>query len=325
MRKTYHYCLSSHDEVLFRDQEDFNYAFNCLSLAGFEIESRQLAEAFMSTHLHSCNQTDDPNYLYYLARNMYSRYFNHKYHRKGRLGEKIPFVSEVIGNKRLIACNSYILRQGLHHGICASPFEYKNCSVGVVFQEELGHRFDKELLPDHKRHLYLPEGRKLKKGIRMDKDGLLFREDVVDVNYLEEMYISVRGFVYKMNLKDSREWEKEQLIENGQSPVISLDTMEPWASPGQISKMKRNECAPVDNNRMTDLELCELIDCIYVPRLSKRSTDNRLYDLSESARAQIGNTLYSLNSENKLFCLDGTLPKKVSTSQISRCLKILPH
>ena len=33
MKKTYHLCLSAGDEVMFRDQEDYNRGFNCFALA----------------------------------------------------------------------------------------------------------------------------------------------------------------------------------------------------------------------------------------------------------------------------------------------------
>ena len=42
MRKTYHVSLSSHDEVLFRNEADLIRGFNCLALATLETDSRLL-------------------------------------------------------------------------------------------------------------------------------------------------------------------------------------------------------------------------------------------------------------------------------------------
>lgn len=44
MRKTVHLCLSSHDEVLFRNEADLIAGFNCFAVATLTTESRALAE-----------------------------------------------------------------------------------------------------------------------------------------------------------------------------------------------------------------------------------------------------------------------------------------
>ena len=58
MRKIYHICLSSHDEVLFRCERDYVIGFNCLAEAAFYTGSKLLADGFMSTHWHTIVQTD---------------------------------------------------------------------------------------------------------------------------------------------------------------------------------------------------------------------------------------------------------------------------
>ena len=91
MKKTYHLCLSGGDEVLFRDQEDYNRGFNCFALALYKTGSTGLVESFMSTHSHMMAETEDPYGLMYSMRMPYSKYFNYKYGRQGRLGEKHHF------------------------------------------------------------------------------------------------------------------------------------------------------------------------------------------------------------------------------------------
>lgn len=63
MKKIYHLCLSSHREVLFRDEEDFTIGFNYLAEAAFYTESRLLADGFMSTHWHNIVRTEVPDEL----------------------------------------------------------------------------------------------------------------------------------------------------------------------------------------------------------------------------------------------------------------------
>ena len=52
MKKTYHLCLSAGDEVMFRDEEDYNRGFNCFALALHKTDSIGLVESFMSNHVH---------------------------------------------------------------------------------------------------------------------------------------------------------------------------------------------------------------------------------------------------------------------------------
>jgi hypothetical protein len=46
MKKTYHLCLSS-DEVMFRDEEDYNRGFNAFALALYKTDSVGLVESIM--------------------------------------------------------------------------------------------------------------------------------------------------------------------------------------------------------------------------------------------------------------------------------------
>ena len=98
--------------------------FNCLALAVLETESRLLAEGFIPTHTHKLVQTDDYKELMRRERYSYSRYFNAKYSRKGRIGEKEYFRLETEGLFHTQTALSYVIRQGLHHGLANTPFAY---------------------------------------------------------------------------------------------------------------------------------------------------------------------------------------------------------
>ena len=97
MKKTYHLCLSAGEEVMFRDLEDYNRGFNCFAIALYKTGSTGLVESFMATHCHLMAETEDPEGLLYNMRMPYSKLFNNKYGRKGRLGEKHHFQMEVVG------------------------------------------------------------------------------------------------------------------------------------------------------------------------------------------------------------------------------------
>ena len=82
MKKSYHICISSDDEVMFRDNDDYNRAFNTLALALYKTDSTGLVESIMSTHIHMLVQTNDPRKLAETYRMPYAKYFNYKYNCK---------------------------------------------------------------------------------------------------------------------------------------------------------------------------------------------------------------------------------------------------
>lgn len=185
MRKLYHLCRSSHKEVMYRNEADLIMGFNSLALAVLETDSRLIAEGFISTHNHKAVQTDDHYVLMRKERYTYTRYFNAKYHRRGSLGEKNYFYTEIEGLHHTRTLLTYVLRQGLHHGLASTPFGYPHCSANTLFRKELGKDFTPNLILDEDRYLYLPEHRVIPLKYRMDQNGLLLREDVVDHAYAE--------------------------------------------------------------------------------------------------------------------------------------------
>lgn len=81
MKKIYHISLSSHEDVLFRNDRDFAIGFNCLAEAAFVTDSKLLADGLMSTHWHSIVLADDPQGFVHRKRYAYARFFNAMYGR----------------------------------------------------------------------------------------------------------------------------------------------------------------------------------------------------------------------------------------------------
>ena len=198
MRKTFHISLSSPDEVLFRCEADLIRGFNGLALASLETDSRLLADGFPTTHFHSLLQSDCPAEVITQSRYSYSRYFNARYKRKGRLAEKRGFILEVDGYYHTLAALNYVNRQGLHHGISPTPFGYRHCSANAFFSKQLGKAAPSELMPAPQRYKYLPKGIHLPASYRMDTSGLLLREDILDIAQVEAIYVTPRNYIYQM-------------------------------------------------------------------------------------------------------------------------------
>ena len=110
MKKVFHLCHSSKEEVLFRNHDDYNWGFNSYALALYKTESCSLADAHMSDHRHLISQTDSPEKMMRINRLSYTRHMNTKYGRRGPLGESESFITELDGLYRLIAALTYTMR-----------------------------------------------------------------------------------------------------------------------------------------------------------------------------------------------------------------------
>lgn len=155
MKSTWHLCLSAGEEILFRDLEDYHRGFNTFALALYKTDSVGLVESFMSTHCHLMIQTSSPADFMYHFRHPYSMYFNKKYSRKGKLGEKKHFSMEVVGYHHTLAAASYTLRNALHHGVVSIPYAYPHSSVNSIFMSELGKHPEQNILHPRYYHKYI--------------------------------------------------------------------------------------------------------------------------------------------------------------------------
>ena len=320
MRKTVHLCLSSHDEVMFRSEADLNMGFNCLALAILGTESRLLAEGFMTTHYHCLLQTDCFREVMYKCRFAYARYFNNKYGRKGRLGERQYFSLNVEGLHHITAAMDYVLRQGVHHGLAATPFEYPHCSVNSFFRSALGKPDNQQFISPSRRRKYLPSNVSIPSQYRMDEHGLLLREDIVDTGYVEQIYISPRSFLFHMSrISDEKDIQKQK--EENDLPPVTIEDIEAGVPSFSSRIAKEAEYGKVNRSVMTDLELCRFIDRVILPRYVKDSQRMSIYSIPEEKRAAIANILWDEYCRTRYRNDGGSVfaGRIVTEAQIRRC------
>ena len=288
MKKTYHLCQSGGDEILFRDEEDYNRGFNYFALALYKTDSTGLVESFQSTHCHKMVQTEDPVEFMYVMRQSYSKYFNRKYDRHGRVGEKMHFTLEVVGLHHHLAAMSYVLRNALHHGVVPIPYAYPHCSANAIFQKEMGKRPPERLLDERYFHRFTGKKAEWPSYYRMSESGVFLRESVLDIVQVENMYTSPRAFNYYMSRKSGEEWENEQQKDRNDSEPVRLESIETGIKGQSLEKMLIYENGRSDYRKITDIDLCTEIDRNIVPRYGKTS----VYHLSRSEKQQIGEQLY---------------------------------
>lgn len=289
----YHLGFASHMEVMFRNPEDMNHWFNCFCSALYKTDSVCYAESTMSDHNHNCTRTKQPGELIRIARDSYNKYFNNKYSRKGPLGEKGVYIVEIEGLNHLLAELSYTLRNSVHHGITSTPFEYQYSSVNCYFMKQLGKEpYSGKLLNPRQIQSILPRRAEYDPAWKMSEEGVFLRESVMDIAAVETSFGTARAFNYYMGRKSGEEWKKEQMEDGSLLPPVTLESFErgfskKGPSEESFAKMLRNESARIPVFRITDLDLCHLIDTEYVPRFSCES----VYHLSETQKQQIANEL----------------------------------
>lgn len=295
MIKTYHLCYTSHKEVMYRSEEDMNRSFNCLCSALYKTGSRCLAESDLPNHHHGCYETECPDELIRNKRHAYTGYFNEKYDRKGPLGDPGYFLQELEGVRHKLAALSYTIKNAAHHGITSTPFEWPYCSANAFFRKELGKQQvpGRQISPAQIERL-LPRRAGFDTRWKMGVEGVFLRETVVETSVVENLFATPLAFNYLVTRKSGEDWYKEQEADGNGLPPITLENMETLIlryAPDRnqaIAEMLRNEQARHAAARMTDLQVCELVDSRYVRKYRSFS----VYHLTDNQKNAIANELY---------------------------------
>ena len=288
MRKTYHLCLSAGDEVMFRDLEDYNRGFNSFAIALYKTNSTGLVESFMSTHMHLLVQTDSPKDFMMCFRLIYTMYFNKKYGRSGKLGEKLHFTMEIVGYHHTLAAMSYILRNALHHGVAPIPYAYPHCSANAIFMHEMGKRPEENLLPQKSYYKHLGRTAEYPDSYKMNKSGVFLRESVLDIPQVENLFVTPRMFNFYMSRKSSEEWEAEQSKDQNNSPLINIQSIEHGVNTESVERLLLFENGKADYRKLSDIDLCTEIDRNILPKYGKTS----IYQLTPDEKKHIANHIY---------------------------------
>ena len=130
--------------------------------------------------------------------------------------------------------------------------------------------------------------------------------------YVEELFITPKSFQYYMSRPTDEKWKAEQLEESEKCKPIDVGMIEKGVV-SDVELLKRNEFGRPDLSRMTDLELCSLIDKQILPRMNVQT----VYDLSVSQRRSVGNSLWTKYGKAR-----NSSGKFVTAQQLKRCLII---
>lgn len=287
MKEVYHICFTSHGEVLFRDEEDHGMIVNLMALRSFGTGTEILAESEMSTHVHQGIVSSAPMRYASQLRSSYTKYFNSKYGRKGRFGEKYAFLLRVEGFNHLLVLLNYILRNGLHHAAAATALGYPYCTVRSLFAKDIG--LGEEIAVPMSRQdiaAYLPRRSVFPDHFQMNAKGVFVRSSFMELHQTENIYGSPRNFLYQMNRLTDETWEQTQLQDKTGVPIRLQDIER--ADNQSIAQMLKNEYGRnFSRTRLQDMDVCRLIDKDLLPSYGVTT----VYQLTSTKKNRIASQL----------------------------------
>lgn len=175
-----------------------------------------------------------------------------------------------------------------------------------MFNNELGFTLRARPASKKKHHNQIPDRHKIPSHVRMDDEGLIMPDSIVDTADLEHQFSSVRAFLYYMNRVSGEEWEKEQLEDKGGTPPITLEDIEHGVRGTNLRDMLANMSGRTNLRVIGDIELCEIID----NEIIKRYGDETIYTLHHDKLLDIAESLQ--------------LKYRISKERVSRCLALPP-
>lgn len=277
---------------------------NLLALRGYAMETEVECEADMSTHVHMNVLTAQPSRFAGQVRMSYTKWFNTKYGRRGRFGEKYTFISKVDGFYHQLVVFNYILRNGLHHCAAATSFGYPYCSVREQFADDLG--MEHEVAANWTRDeiaSFLPRFSEFPDEYQMTARGVFLRRSFMEIRKVEQYYVTPRNYLYQMNRLTDESWAKEQQQDQTGPPITLRDVEQ--VDENTIAQLLKNESGRnFKHGRMQDLDVCHLIDHDILPGYGVQS----VYQLTATQKQRIFHQLSN----------DFHLPEH----QIRRCLVI---
>lgn len=246
-----HVCIKSEDEVMHRDEEDYRCGISKMALAAYRTQTIIYAYALMSTHIHIVVETRNCSKFVSCFRNGYTKWFNFKYKREGRLGEK-SFHTEYLGtfNRTLRAIN-YVLRNPVHHLVTDTAFGYEFCSARYVFE---GQICPGETTSRYRLSKYYSHNKALPKSMTLNEKGMISPQSFLDVKAVERIYATPKNFLFHINRPSYADLEKS--AENGEK-ILSICDIEPMIS---LEEIQNNERKRSVQGLTTDMDICRIID-----------------------------------------------------------------
>ena len=222
-------------------------------------------QLFLSTHFHIIIRGNNADrFIEYLSRCI-TRGYNSKYHKQIKMNISKRQLENPFS---IMTAINYVLKNPIHHKLCLVPLNYPYSSIGCYFKNELSrkkyceeenktpYKRPSELINVSYRELFVKH--KAPEHFLIAGDRMVIPETFVNSRYVELLYDNSKKFLYNMTKPLQEEIEmfgEDRNAINAHLNKIAL-------------------CG-----RLTDTEVCKLIDGFSAPHSFTELSEKELSEL----------------------------------------------
>ena len=287
-----HICIKSENELMHREEEDYRSGITKMALAAYRTGTHIFAYAFMSTHVHLVVQSPDISRFISNFRNSYTKWFNNKYSRSGRLGERYFHTEPLDSLYRILHAVNYVLRNPVHHLVTDTAIGYEFCSARYIFTEDLNMD---EARSNRRCSRFYPGNVPLPKSLWLNEKGMISPKSFLEIPAVERLYMTAKNYMFYINRPSYADLDKPKADEK----PLTISHIEPDYDLGELQTNERRRSV---KEATKDIEICRIVD--------KEILSGRSYaQLTDQEKRRVA----SLVSHRLPYC---------SQKQIYRCLAI---
>ncbi len=303
MKRLMHLCFTSKHEVLCRNPHDYKMMISRIAQSALRNDTSILAYAVMSNHVHLVVQTEKESKFIKTLRSSYTQSFNHRYKRKGCLGDEGFYRLELEGIQHQQDAITYVLQNPWHHKVTDNPFDYPYSSMNLYYRR---NHLEKPLqyADRDKNKRLLNRNVSLNARVEYGPSGMIIPESFVQIQMVENIFGTYTSFYMLTHRKNYKEWKDKQYQESQSSPIVNFLSIEPLLGRENIRTIEQNPYRWHRGKNFTDDDLCRIID---KEILAKYKCETYVQLLSRDKKSITATLL-------------ATHPYKVTEEQILRCI-----
>ncbi len=245
-----HICIKSESELLHREEEDYRSGITKMALAAYRTGSHIYAYAFMSNHVHIVVQSPDISRFVSNYRNAYTRWFNFKYCRKGRLGERNFHTASLNSLYRILHAVNYVLRNPVHHLVSDTAIGYEFCSARYVFASDFCLN---EVRSRKVRSSFFSKNLSLPDSLYLNDKGMISPRSFLEIPAVEKLYMTAKNYMFYINRPSYADMDKPGANEK----PLDISQIEPSCD---IEELQMNERRRSVKDYTGDVDICRIVD-----------------------------------------------------------------
>lgn len=245
-----HICIKSENELMHREEEDYRSGITKMALAAYRTGTHIFAYAFMSNHVHMVVQSPDISRFVSNYRNAYTRWFNFKYCRKGRLGERSFHTVPLDSIYRTLHAVNYVLRNPVHHLVSDTAIGYEFCSARYVFASDFCLN---EVKSRKVRSAFYSKNAPLPDSLYLNDKGMISPKSFLEIPAVEKLYMTAKNYLFYINRPSYADMDKPAANEE----PLDICQIEPSYN---IEELQRNERRRSVKEHTDDMDICRIVD-----------------------------------------------------------------